>query len=62
MMTKTMFEMGGIKGVKTNHSLQATAATRLYKEGVDEQLIMERIGHHSIDGVRSYKRTSQLNK
>ena len=57
-MTKTMFEMGGIKGIKTNHSLRATAATRLYKEGVDEQLIMERTGHHSIDGVRSYKRTS----
>ncbi|XP_019856464.1 PREDICTED: glutamine-rich protein 1-like [Amphimedon queenslandica] len=28
-MTKTMFKMGEIKGVKTNHSLQTTAATRL---------------------------------
>ena len=46
-MTKTMCENGGIKGFKTNHSLRATAATRLYKEGVDEQLIMERTGHHS---------------
>ena len=33
-MTKTMFKMGGIKGVKSNHSLRATRATRLYKEGV----------------------------
>ena len=44
-MTETMFEMERIKGIKTNHSLQATAATPLYK-GVDEQLIMECTGHH----------------
>ena len=48
----------GISGFKTNHSLRATTATRLYQAGVDEQLIMERTGHHSIDGVRSYKRTN----
>ena len=34
-------------------------ATRLYQAGVDEQLIMERTGHHGVDGVRSYKRTNQ---
>ncbi len=54
-MTKTMCLQGGIEGFKTNHSLRATAATRLYKEGVDEQLIMERTGHHNINGVRNYK-------
>ena len=43
---------------KTNHSLRATTATRLLHAGVDEQLIMERTGHRSTDGVRSYKRTS----
>ena len=48
----------GIQGHKTNHSLQATAATRLYASGVDEQLVMERIGHRNIEGIRSYKRTS----
>ena len=48
----------GITGFKTNHSLRATAATRLYQSGVDEQLIMERTGHRSVEGVRSYKRTS----
>ena len=31
----------GIEGFKTNHSLRATAATRLYQSGVDEQLIMD---------------------
>ena len=49
----------GITGFKTNHSLRATAATRLYQSGIDEQLIMERTGHQSSEGVRSYKRTSQ---
>ena len=48
----------GIGGYKTNHSLRATAATRLYQSGVDEQLVMERTGHRSLEGVRSYKRTS----
>ena len=48
----------GITVYRTNHSLRATTATRLYQAGVDEQLIMERTGHHSVDAVRSYKRTS----
>ena len=48
----------GIQGYKTSHSLRATNATRLYASGVDEQLVMERTGHRSVDGVRTYKRTS----
>ena len=47
-----------IQGYKTNHSLRATVTSRLYQSGVDEQLVMERTGHRSLDGVRSYKRTS----
>ena len=49
----------GIQGFKTNHSLRATATSRLYQSGVDEQLVMERTGHRSVEGVRSYKRTSE---
>ena len=52
----------GIQGFRTNHSLRATAATRLYQAGVDEQLIMETTGHRSLEGVRSYKRTSENQK
>ncbi len=48
----------GISGLKTNHSLRVTNATQLYASGVDEQLVMERTGHRSVDGVRTYKRTS----
>ena len=55
---KNMCSSAGIHGFRTNHSLRATSATRLFNAGADEQLIMERTGHRSVDGVRSYKRTS----
>ena len=58
-MVREMCKDAGITGHKTNHSLRATTATRLFHAGVDEQLIMERTGHRSMDGVRCYKRTSQ---
>ena len=53
-----MCQDGGIEGYKTNHSLRATAATRLYSSGIDQQLVIERTGHRSLEGIRSYKRTS----
>ena len=53
---------GGIPGLHTNHSLRATAATHLYNAGVDEQQVMKRTGHRSLDDVRSYKRTSMQQK
>ena len=48
----------GIEGYKTNLSLRITTATRLFQAGVDEQLITERTGHHSTDGICTYKRSS----
>lgn len=51
-----MCSRAGIGGFRTNHSLRATNATRLFSAGADEQLIMERTGHRSLDGVRSYVR------
>ena len=58
-MMSNMCSKAGIAGYKTNHSLRATAASRLYHKGIDEQLIMERTGHRSLEGVRSYKRTEE---
>ena len=55
-----MCKKAGIKGYTTNHSLRATAATRLYLSRVDEQLVMERTGHRSIEGIRSFKRMSPI--
>ncbi len=36
---------------KTNHPLRVSNATRLFQSGVDEQLIMTRTGHRSVQGV-----------
>ena len=41
-------------GYFTNHSLRASAATRLFDSGVEEQLNMSRTGQ----GVRVYKKTT----
>ena len=59
-IVKKMCQSCGISGRKTNHSLRATCATRLYQNGVDEQLIMMRTGHRSEKGVRVYKRTQEI--
>lgn len=48
----------GLGGYRTNHSLRASAATRLYDQHVDEQLITEVTGHRS-NAVRNYKRSSE---
>ena len=48
---------GGIQGFKTNHSLRSAAASCLYQAGVDKQLVMEKTGHRSLEGIRSYKHT-----
>ena len=51
-------QCAGIPGYKNQSFLMSTAATCLYQDGVDEQLIMEKTGHRSLEGVRSYKRTN----
>ena len=40
----------------------ATAATHLYQAGVDEQIIMETMGHKNTSGVCSYKYTKTQQK
>jgi len=54
---KCLCQKAGIGGYKTNHSLRVTVATRLFQNGMDEQLIMERTGHRSTDGIQAYKRS-----
>lgn len=50
-----------LTGFRTNHSLRATAASRLFNKNFDEQLICETTGHRST-AVRAYKRTSDGQK
>ena len=47
-----------LPGHYTNHCLRSGAAMKMYQHDLDEQLIMEVIGHRSL-AVRSYKRTSE---
>ena len=54
-----LMRSANIKGYFTNHSLRATAVTRLYEAEIDEATIMECTGHRSTDGVRAYKRESR---
>ena len=56
-VVKTICEKAGIQG-KTNHSLRATGATRLFTANVPEKLIQECIGHCSTTALRMYERTS----
>ena len=42
----------------SNHSLRTTSISRMYHAKVPEKLIMERSGHLSKEGVRSYERMS----
>ena len=54
---REMCHDAGLPDHYSNHSLRATAATKLYQHDIDEQLIMEITGHRSL-AVCSYKRTS----
>ncbi len=54
---KELTTQAGLVGNFTNHSLRSTAATRMYSQGIDEQVIKEVTGHKS-NAVRAYKRTS----
>jgi hypothetical protein len=51
-----MCKEAGILGNFSNHSIRATAVTRMYESGLTEKMIMKRSGHRSTDGVRAYQR------
>ena len=53
---KEMCRQAGLVGNFTNHSIRATAITRMYDSGLAEKKIMKRSGHRSSEGVRAYQR------
>lgn len=55
---KEMCCKSGLEGNFTNQSGKRACATQLYQSGLDEQQIMNRTGHRSLNGVRKYKRVS----
>ena len=56
-VVKDMCKKAGFPGFYSNHSLRGTAATRMYRCNIDEQLIQEITGHRSL-AVHAYRRTS----
>ena len=58
---KELCKSAKLPGYYTNHSLRSTAAMKMYRGKIDEQLIMEITGHRSLS-VRSYKRTSDAQR
>lgn len=60
-MLKMMFMSAGLdSGGITNHSLRATAATRLLEHGVADKSIQNRTGHRSVQGLQAYQRSTPL--
>ncbi len=55
---KKLTESAGLTRKYSNHSLQATCATRMFAAGVEEQVIKSFTGHKS-DAVRDYKRLNE---
>ena len=60
-MLKAMCREGGIPFPdRSNHSLRATGATRMLDAGVPEKVIMDRTGHHLLDGLKPYARVTDF--
>ena len=57
-MVKEMCSKAGIAEPKSNHSLHATGATRLFRGGIPEKAIQARTGHKSVEALRTYERVS----
>ena len=51
-----MCSLAGIEGDFTNHSLRATSATQMFDMGIPEKVIQERMGHKSLEALRTYER------
>lgn len=52
-------ELGGLKGIYTNHSRKQRRATQIYMAGVDEQEILAKSGHmYEKKTVLKYKQSS----
>ena len=52
-------EKSGVGVHYTNHSLRATAITRMFNCGVPEKVIAENSGHRSTRALRCYEKTSE---
>ena len=56
-----MMKRGGVEGNFKNHSMRKSTCTRLFRKGVDPQLIKEQTGHKS-EAVMLYKKSNMQQK
>ena len=56
-----MMKRGGVQGNFKNHSMRKATCTRLFRKGVDPQLIKEQTGHKS-EAVMLYKKSNLQQK
>ena len=56
-----MMKRGGVEGNFKNHSMRKATCTRLFRKGVDPQLIKEQTGHKS-EAVMLYKKSNLQQK
>jgi hypothetical protein len=61
-VVKRLCQEAQLEGFFTNHSLRATAATRLFRSGMSEQVVCETTGHRSATAVREYQRSGEVLK
>ena len=61
-MLPELSEKSGVGMRYTNHSLRATAITRMFNNGIPEKVIAETSGHRSIKALRCYEHTSEEQK
>ena len=59
MMSK-ITELTGLSAHYTNHSLRATSASRMFNAGVPEKIVAEVTGHKSLNALRQYERTTEV--
>ena len=58
MMMSRASELAGLRNCYINHSLRATAATRMFASGIPEKVIAEFTGHKSSKALQVYERTT----
>ena len=56
-----MMKRGGVEGNFKNHSMRKSTCTRLFRKGVDPQLIKEQTGH-KFEAVMLYKKSNLQQK
>lgn len=58
-IVKELCAQANLSGYFTNHSLRATAATRIFQSGMPEKLVCDTTGHRSTTAVREYQRNDE---